>query len=92
MNAVAIVGYNPLTRNNAPFLNKNVDIWSLNERAMNVRRVDLAFQLHTPKDYICKGEEYINWLSTTKVPVYMREVHPEFPTSIAYPYEEAVHG
>jgi hypothetical protein len=66
---------------------KDKDVWCFNERATN-RPITAAFQMHEEWGYLSKGEEYLNWLRNLKVPVYMREHHDEFPTSVAYPFEE----
>ena len=54
---------------------------------MKKPRLTAAFQMHQPPGYLCNGEKYLTWLENLTIPVYMREQHPEYPTSIAYPFE-----
>ena len=47
--------------------------------------------MHLPCDW--GGQWSQNWLrDNRKVPVFMREVHPEIPMSVRYPFEEVHQG
>ena len=88
MNPVAIAASDPLG-NKAPFDDLNFDIWAFNGWARNsTPRLSAAFQMHRPGGYLCHGQGYLDWLRNLEVPVYMRQKRAEFPTSIAYPFEE----
>lgn len=39
-------------------------------------------------DTFGRGQQHVQFLKALKVPLYMREVMPDFPTSVRYPYEE----
>jgi hypothetical protein len=95
---LAIVGAHPRTRDEAPWDDKNFDIWAFNE-ALSVdpekrwiKRADLIFQMHLPA--IWKNPQnrndphYYEWLQNQRdVPIYMFEKYPEVPMAIEYPFE-----
>ena len=87
MSSLAIVGTGYAFWSSPKLELKNKDVWAFNAGATHYP-ITAAFQMHKPEGYISNGEKYLTWLSNLTVPVYMREVHPEFPTSIAYPFEE----
>lgn len=64
----------------------DADIWAFNSFARILPRVDAVFQIHLPGRY--QNQPSWEWLKTTKATVYMREVDPEVPTSVAYPFEQ----
>ena len=65
---------------------QDADIWAFNSFARILPRTDAVFQIHLPGRY--RNQPSWEWLKTTKATVYMREVDPEVPTSVAYPFEE----
>jgi hypothetical protein len=87
MKPVAIVGASPLVTN-VPYEDTGIEIWEFNNRALKSPRTDALFQMHQPAGYEVFGKEYLDYLSALSVPVYMREVRPEFPASVAYPFDE----
>jgi hypothetical protein len=87
VNPVAIVGN--VANAQPPYLDQNLDIWAFNAGAMHRERISAVFQMHEPEGYECNGIEYLNWLSALTIPVYMRQQRPEFPASIAYPFDRA---
>ena len=87
MKPVAIVGASPVAIR-APYEDTNIEIWEFNNRALTSPRIDTLFQMHDPSGYELFGKEYLDYLSALTVPVYMREIRPEFPTSVAYPFSE----
>lgn len=88
MKPVVIVGN--LIREAFPYekSTEEADYWSFNAGAMSKRKLTAAFQMHDEPRYVCNGDKYMEWLRNAPVPVYMREQHDEFPTSIAYPLDE----
>lgn len=86
MKPVAIVGN--VANDQPPYDDPNIEIWAFNSGARKKPRLDVAFQMHDPPGYLCNGPEYMDWLRHTTTPVYMRERRDEFPTSIAYPFDE----
>jgi hypothetical protein len=96
MKPVAIVGN--LAAGAPPYDNPDVEIWAFNAGAMHKGRLDVAFQMHEPpfifgdeKKYSLESlQEYTDWLTNLTIPVYMREARPEYPTSIAYPFEQVL--
>lgn len=91
MNRVALVGFAP-SRSQAPFLDAAVEIWTLNQNYRFVPRFDRLFELH---DNVLLDQEiriekrgdpdYLEWLRTCPVPVYMLQVDPAIPMSRPYP-------
>lgn len=93
---VAIVGFAPSWQQ-APFADKTIDIWCLNEgrnmAGMQVR-CDRWFQMH-PRWCWEAGQfrdaGYVKWLQTEcTVPVVMLQAQPDCPTSVAFPFTEAI--
>lgn len=92
---VAIVGYTP-TRVHAPYGDKDWEIWGLNDLFRfkdEVKRWTRWFEMHpdmpSDKERITYAER-IEGLAKMDCPVYMLEKHPEVPTSIRYPIEDAI--
>lgn len=95
---LAIVGAHPRTRDEAPWDDKNFDIWAFNE-ALSVekekrwiKRADLIFQMHLPA--IWKNPQnrndprHLEWLTQQReVPVYMFEKYEEVPMAVKYPFD-----
>jgi hypothetical protein len=63
------------------------DVWGFNFGAKNYP-VTTCFQMHAYPYIMNRREEYYTWLKNLKIPVYMRERHDEFPTSVAYPFDD----
>jgi hypothetical protein len=90
MKPVALVGNHPGTRDNAPFGNPDVDIWTFNHRGIEFPRVDLLFQLHPKRVFSSITPDHYEWLKqNTKIPVCMQARFPEIPMCTVYPFEEA---
>jgi hypothetical protein len=92
---LAIVGSGPKTREAAPFGDNNVDIWVFNEAANAAwcKRWSACFQMHEPelyKGHNTKDAEHWQWLQQEHgKPIYMQEVDPLIPNSVAYPLQAA---
>jgi len=83
---LSLVGNHPLAYKE-PVFESNSEIWVFNGKGATLPRYDLVFQMHLPVDW--GGQWSRNWLrDNTKVPVFMREVHPDIPMSVRYPFEE----
>lgn len=100
---VAIVGMAESTRELAPFDDLDVAIWGMNESAANkgqhgkpwLRRWTGWHQMHKLWDALRPNNqndaEHPAWLrAATGFPIYMQEVFPEVPASVAYPKDEIV--
>jgi hypothetical protein len=84
---VAIVGGHWFASGNV--FDNSVEVWAFNDGAAQKPHVDVVFQIHElERATLIGGEEHINWLKSLNVPIYMREKFPQFPTSIAYPFDE----
>lgn len=85
---LAIIGTADPTRQAAPYEDKNFEIWGVSVATSypDVKRLDLQFEMHA-EGYWKKDPNVAKRLSETKVPIYMHQVFPEFPTSIRYPIE-----
>lgn len=84
---LAIVG-NYTGAHESPVFGTDKEIWVFGGRGPTLPRIDVEFQLHLP--YAWEEVPYVHeWLTLNKtVPVYMREAYPDFPMSIAFPFEE----
>ena len=74
-------------RNEAPYDDPTYEVWATGGciNLPDVRRVDVAFELH-PERY-WKDPKVLGILSTWKGHIYMQEHYEEIPTSVKYPYE-----
>ena len=87
MKELAIVG-NYTGIHQSPVFDTDVEIWGFGGRGPTLPRLDVLFQLHQP--YAWEENPGVeNWLKHATIPVFMRQVYPQFPTSIRYPFEKA---
>ena len=99
--AVAIVGFAPSSRLDAPELPPNVEIWGMNDAHSFLDEASLWFQIHELEMIDGSDSEYKKrqrpelssgehgqWLRETKIPVMMIDKHPEVPASRRYPLEK----
>jgi len=94
---VAMVGFSPSSRSEAPYDNPDIQIWTLNKAHMQdwMKRFDVIFQLHTV-EYLekCIGlsdgdRKHWDWLKEKHdYPIYMQEKFKQFPSSMKYPLEQ----
>jgi len=92
---LAIVGFSPSSREEAPYDNPEYDIWTMNRAWAQpwMKRWDALFELH-PLTYIRSSttynseREHYDWLIQSHgKPIYMQEKYPEVPDSVRYPIE-----
>jgi len=96
MKTVALVGMAHTTRDLAPWDNKDIEIWTLNEsparRFGYVKRVSRHFQLHPYWNFMREGNqndpEHAEWLKVQTFPIYTQEVYEDIPASVKYPLDE----
>ena len=96
MRKVAIVGYTP-TKEQAPFENKDWEIWGMNDLYKLIPRYDRWFEFHGKhkEDFIHKTRpgrtpwpEVKEALRKMHCPVYLQEQVPDIPCSVRYPLDE----
>lgn len=103
MRTVALVGFADTTRHYAYHLPPDVELWTLNRLwclEENFTRIDRLFEMHTyeyladPKCFDTQesrrlGEKaHIDWMREHHpFPVYAVKAHPQFPASVAYPFQ-----
>ena len=87
---VAIVGWASSSRDLAPFKDETWEIWGCNGLGRQmVGRWNSWFELHDRVEMEPRmGADYITWLRSREVPVYMWAHHDDIPTSTAYPKEQ----
>lgn len=95
---LAIVGAHPRTRDDAPWDDKDFDIWAFNE-ALSIqsdkrwiKRADVILQMHLPaiwRNPLNRNDpRHLEWLkSNTEVPVYMFEKYEDVPMAVEYPFD-----
>lgn len=83
---LAIVATADPTRGQAPYDDKDYEIWALavTTTFADVKRVDLVFEMHTD-EYYERDMNVKQRLIETKTPIYMLEKHDDIPMSMAYP-------
>lgn len=92
-NKVAIVGMHARTRDDAPYKDKDFELWISNEMYGYVPRFDVLFEVHNFKEFQAKkrNTKHYDWMmENTKYPIYMSKVFKEIPMSIVYPYQEII--
>lgn len=98
---VAIMGSAPSSLELAPFGDPEFQIWGCSPGLYpRVPRINAWFELHrweppvvgVPSQQVpWFSPEYVQWMATRGVPVWMQAKVPEIPTSDAYPVEEMCH-
>ena len=92
---LAIIGFSPSSREQAPFDDPEYDIWTMNRAWAQpwMKRWDAMFELH-PLTYIQSNltynpdREHYEWiLQPHGKTIYMQEKYPEVPDSVRYPIE-----
>lgn len=94
---VALVGMAVTNRDQAPWDDEDIEIWTLNESVSKrfgyIERVTRHFQLHPLWNCMREGNqndpEHSQWLRVQKdFPIYMQDHYDEIPMSVRYPKEE----
>lgn len=92
---VAIMGFAD-SYAQAPFDDRSVEIWGINELHRYLPRWNRWFELHRRENFEIKGDRdqaaHVNWLRSQKPvgdpahkPVFMRELFPDIPAGVVYP-------
>ena len=94
---VAIVGFAGTSRHLAPYDDKSVEIWGLNEahRQPWMRRITRWFQIHQSWDFKKQNNEsyrdHWEWLQTEQpFPIYMQKKYKAVPSAVKFPLREIV--
>lgn len=86
MRDLAIVG-NYTGVHESPVFGTGKEIWAFGGRGWTLPRMDVEFQLHLP--YAWEEVPFVyESMKNAAVPIYTRTAEPQFPTSIAFPFEE----
>lgn len=91
-NHVAIVGFAPSSMGLAPFGNKEIEIWGINELYIvpEATRIDRLFELHSYERFTQKDRNpnHLTWLQNNKtIPIYLQKKYKDIPKSIAFPFD-----
>lgn len=91
MKTVALVGFAD-TKSDAPYDNKEIEIWSLNEFSLDLPRVDRIFQIHNLEiiKNNKKDPKHFNRLVESKKTIYFCKKYKEFPNGTAYPFKKMI--
>lgn len=93
MRRICILGTGPASRDDAPYDDPSVEMWTI-ARGMNIPpRVDILFELHVPQLWDGWGDKeasklYVDLLRECKIPIYMQEKIVEIPQSRVFPKDE----
>lgn len=93
---VAIIGFEPISRREAPIKDKSWEVYSFNNDYEMMPHSDRHFEMH---DLAVYGERAVDDVSPDPkyvprlrkglgVPIYMLEAHDDIPLSVAYPIKE----
>ena len=90
---VAIIGFATNTLHMVPWYDPEWELWSMNQGHMHCyRRTDRHFEMHLPESTPdVRDPMYLPWLQACPIPIYMVQTYDEYPTSVRYPIEEALH-
>ena len=90
---VALVGFASNTLHLVPWSDPEFEIWSMNQGYMHcLRRTDRHFEMHMPEATAdVRDPDYLKWLGSCPIPVYMIQHYDHIPNSIRYPIEDAIH-
>lgn len=70
-----------------PVFKSDSEIWVFNGGGATLPRYDAVFQMHQPRDW--GGGWCRRWFrDNTTIPVYTRELYPEIPMAVVYPFEK----
>lgn len=89
---MAIVGFASNTLHLVPWFDPEFEIWGMNQGHLNFRRMaDRWFEMHQPEATAdVRDPNYLQFLKSCPIPVYMITERPECPNSVRYPIEEAI--
>ena len=89
---VAIVGFAPTTRHQAPFFDNEFEIWGLNELYMCIPRFDRWFEMHSRQEYenSLRNKQHLEWLQCCGKPIYMQKEYADIPMSVKFPKDPMV--
>ena len=89
---VAIVGFASNTLHLVPWFDPSFEIWTMNQGYMHCpRRTDRHYEMHMPEATAdVRDPDYLSWLATCPIPVYMIDIRDDVPNSVRYPIEEAI--
>lgn len=90
---IAIVGFSPSTRNQAPFKDPSFELWGMNSLFQFMpgpwhRWIELHSQDHLDRIHKDQWPKIEEFFKTCGIPLYMQKHNPEYPTSVEYPLEE----
>jgi hypothetical protein len=89
---VALVGFASNTLHLIPWNDPEFEIWGMNQGHLNFkRRADRWFEMHMPEATAdVRDPQYLDFLKTCPIPIYMIQRYEEYPNSIRYPIEDAI--
>lgn len=88
---IAIVGYATSSRDAAPFDDPAYDIAGLNQIYRFLPREDIHMDIHVNWDEEnVEGTDHKGWIQRCGIPVLMTKVHPDLPTSVAFPLQAVI--
>jgi hypothetical protein len=88
---VSITGFAP-SKDQAPFDNKEFEIWGCNELYMHTPRIDVLFELHDRGEFeiTWRNKDHVKWMKEAKIPIYMAKKYEDIPNCIPYPWGAVV--
>lgn len=89
---VALIGFATNTMHLVPWFDPEYELWGLNQGHTSFRRrADRWFEMHQP-EYTedVRDPNYLTWLASLSIPVYMIEPRDEIPSSVRFPIEAAI--
>lgn len=89
---IGLLGSHEASLKFAPWDDPAWEFWGhASSRGMYRRSPDRLFDLHREACWTRsnnKGQKYLKFLQTNRIPIYMQEARPEIPASLRYPLEQ----
>ena len=88
---VACVGFASNTLHLVPWNDPEYEIWGMNQGHLHFQRqADRWFEMHQPEATAdVRDPNYLQFLNSVTIPVYMTDLRPEVPNAVRYPIEKA---
>lgn len=87
---IALVGFAD-SRDQAPYNDPTWELWGVNDLYHYVPRLNVTFELHHIDNlHVRRNPRHEEWLRKGKMPVWMVDPRPEFPSSQRFPFEQVM--
>lgn len=79
---IAILGTAQTSQGEAPFDDESWEIWGLSTGPEDFKRITRHFEIHDLKRKKRVYPKYYEWMTKTRIPVYLDQANPNIPTGV----------